>query len=277
MMTPSQAVRYLRERAQYADLVRDAYLGADVLDAAQRFSRSAEFEEIARFIGNRLQNAVVLDLGAGAGAASYAFATRGARIVYAVEPDLSKDVGGLAIREIAFNLPVQIVSAIGEALPFPDQTIDVVFGRQVLHHTRDLNLTLSEIARVLRAGGVMVAAREHVVDNARQLQDFLKAHPIHALAGGESAFPLKTYLSAFTGAGFKRLTTLGPYESVINAFPEVRTPEELADLPRAALRRQLGSLGGAAALMPGVAVLAGWWLRTRRRPGRLYSFVAMKR
>lgn len=149
MMTPSQAVRYLRERAQYADLVRDAYLGADVLDAAQRFSRSAEFEEIARFIGNRLQNAVVLDLGAGAGAASYAFATRGARIVYAVEPDLSKDVGGLAIREIAFNLPVQIVSAIGEALPFPDQTIDVVFGRQVLHHTRDLNLNLiGDCARI---------------------------------------------------------------------------------------------------------------------------------
>ena len=39
---------------------------------------------------------------------------------------------------------------------------DVVFARAVLHHTRDLELACREMFRVLRPGGIFVAAREHV-------------------------------------------------------------------------------------------------------------------
>jgi SAM-dependent methyltransferase len=45
-----------------------------------------------------------------------------------------------------------------QALPFPDSSFDVVAGNWMLYHVPDLDLGLSELARVLRPGGRLVAA-----------------------------------------------------------------------------------------------------------------------
>lgn len=276
MMTVDQAIRYMRQKPRYAELIHDAYLGLDVAADGERFAASAEFREVMRLVGERVRGGAVLDLGAGAGVASYAFAVNGARVVYAIEPDLSDEIGAVAVRRMAAALPIHSVASVGERLPLPRASVDIVYARQVLHHTRDLFLVTRECARVLRPGGMLLASREHVVDNVQQLHDFLKNHPVHALAGGENAFSLCVYRSALQAAGLKLVHEFGPWDSLMNAFPEVRSEREFNDFPRLALRRRLGPLEALLSPLPGTSALVWHWLRTRRRPGRLFSFLASK-
>jgi SAM-dependent methyltransferase len=274
-MTLDEAVRYLRARPDYAGLVRDAYLGADVLDSAARFEASGEFSEVKRLLEGRIDGATVLDLGAGTGIASRAFAEQGARQVYALEPDPSDEVGQGAIHRLAREWPIEIIPSYGEEIPVDDGSVDVVYARQVLHHTRDLGAVLRECARVLRPGGVFLACREHVVDDQRQLEAFLRQHPVHQLAGGEGAYSIPEYLGAIQGAGLVRCSIIGPWDSVINAFPEVRSQQELREFPRRLLEKRLSWLGRAIHRLPGVERLV--WRRLKRsRPGRMYTFLAYK-
>ncbi len=183
-----EAIRTLRQDARYADIVRDSYLEPDVHASAERFFHSAEFFEVRRLLGVQMQESRILDLGAGVGIASYAFVKSGAHRVYAIEPDMSDEVGCGALKRLAADIPsIRIIRGLGEHIPLASGSMDIVYVRQVLHHTHDLLLVLSECARVLRKGGVFLACREHVVDNAGQLRVFLNRHPIHQLAGGENA------------------------------------------------------------------------------------------
>ena len=52
------------------------------------------------------------------------------------------------------GLAIRYEKGIGEALPFRDNTCDVVFCCDVLEHVRDLPNVISEISRVLKPGGV---------------------------------------------------------------------------------------------------------------------------
>ena len=134
---------------------------------------------------------------------------------------------------------------------------------------------LAESARVLRPGGVLLACREHVVDDAEQLRAFLAAHPVHQLAGGENAFTLDAYLHAIEAAGLVLERVLGPWDSVINAFPVVRNETELADVPRVVLQQRFGRIGRLAGSIP--IVRRAVWARVRRpQPGRMYTFLAIK-
>jgi SAM-dependent methyltransferase len=152
-------------------------------------------------------------VGAGTGIASYAFARSGAREVVALEPDPSDVIGQGAIRRLVGALPIVVEGGWGEALPFADGRFDLVYLRQVLHHARDLDALVRECARVAAPGGVVIATREHVVDDERQLAEFLATHPVHRLAGGEHAFALPAYVAAFRRAGLAPLRVLGPLDS----------------------------------------------------------------
>lgn len=55
----------------------------------------------------------------------------------------------------AGGLPITYEQGTGEALPFQDNTCDVVFCCDVLEHVRDLPQVISEISRVLKPGGVL--------------------------------------------------------------------------------------------------------------------------
>jgi SAM-dependent methyltransferase len=275
MMSIDEAVRHMRSQPRYAELVCDAYLGPDVLDSARRFATSGEFAEVKRLIGDALPRAVIVDLGAGTGIASWAFATAGAGRVVAVEPDLSSEVGQGAIRRLSGGLPIEIVSAFGERIPLANATADVVYARQVLHHTRDLPQVARECARILRPGGVFLACREHVVDDDAQLSAFLAAHPMHQLAGGENAYSLAQYVDAVRAAGLALSATIGPWDSVINAFPAVRSQAELQSLPRRRLEERFGVAGAIASAIPSVKRLV-WSRITRPVPGRMYTLVARK-
>jgi SAM-dependent methyltransferase len=274
-MSIDEAIRTLRASPEHVDLVRDAYLGRDVKGSAERFLSSAEFQAVRILLEGSLDGAVVLDVGAGTGIASYAMLAAGAATVIALEPDPSDEVGRGAIARLAAGPRLQIVDAWGEKSGLPSSSVDIVYTRQALHHSADLTQMLAESARVLRPGGVLLACREHVVDDEAQLRAFLAAHPVHQLAGGENAFNLDAYLHAIEAAGLVVERVLGPWDSVINAFPFARNETELADVPLLVLEQRFGRIGRLAGSIP--LVRQAVWARLRRpRPGRMYTFLAAK-
>ncbi|MEZ5275159.1 MAG: class I SAM-dependent methyltransferase [Opitutaceae bacterium] len=274
-LSTEDAVRLLRSDPDRAALVHDTYLDTDLGQAAERFAGSGEFAAVLKVLGPAVEGAVVMDLGAGNGMASRAFALQGARCVHAVEPDPSKEIGRGAIEITCAGLPVEIHQGFGEAIPLPNASVDLIYTRQVLHHTTNLGQTLRECARVLRSGGRFLACREHVVDDAQQMAEFLAHHPVHQLTGGEGAYTLDAYEQAIVSAGLTLEKSIDPWASPINTAPAANTVEEIADFPRKILRSRFGEMGARLAAIPWIRALV--WRRLRRpRPGRLYSFFASK-
>ena len=58
------------------------------------------------------------------------------------------------------GLDVQTRACEAGALPFPDETFDLVLGHAVLHHLPDLPRAFEELMRVLRPGGTLMFAGE---------------------------------------------------------------------------------------------------------------------
>jgi len=275
-MSWEEAVRWYRAQPGNEQAILDNYFDLPPLRAAQRFEASEEFAEVLRILGNS-NGRSILDLGAGQGIASYALAKHGWKVT-ALEPDPSDEVGAGAIRQIAAQtgLTIDVIEEWGEKLPFDDAAFDAVNARQVLHHAYDLDAMLRELARVLKAGGMVLATREHVADDERQLQQFFKEHPLHHLYGGENAYPKARYEEAFAKAGLKLLQCWGPVDSIINFFPG-------NELQRQATRRMVANyefyrLGRIVAWHPSFQekLVARYTRRTDRTPGRLFSFLAVK-
>lgn len=275
MTSVDEVLHLLRSDPRHAEHLRELYFDEDFLVAASRFQESGEFLEVQRLLSEHIRGKRILDLGAGRGIASRALAQSGAALVYALEPDPSDDIGCGAIAKWNAGLPIQILNASSEQIPLPDCAVDVVYARQVLHHLEDLPGGLRECARILRRGGVFLASREHVVDDEKQLKIHLDNHYGHQLLGGEHAFSVAEYVSAIEGAGLKVEKTLGPWDSVINNYPKVKSPEELTRYPRIALERRLGILGTVISCIPGVKSIVRHYLN-RPVPGRLYTFLARK-
>ena len=274
-LTVDEAIRQLRNNPQYADLVHYAYFGRDVLESGRRFFASAEFSEVQSILKGKIKGGTVVDIGAGTGIASYAFAQAGAAKVYAIEPDESDEVGRGAINRIKGNLPVQVIDAWANSIPLESQSVDIVYARQVLHHIPDLTPAMREFARLLKPNGIFIACREHVVDNPQQLAEFLANHPVHQLAGGENAYSLDAYLSSIADSGLALKQCLAQWDSIINSFPTVQSTEELHHYPQQWLMKKIGPVGNHLAMLPGINALI--WSRINRPiAGRLYSFVASR-
>jgi len=142
----------------------------------------------------------------------------------------------------------------------------MIHARQVLHHARDLNQLCKEASRVLKKGGVFIATREHVISKPADLPQFLEAHPLHKMYGGENAYLLAQYVDAISKSGIELTAVLNPYQSDINLYPDT-----VAHLRAGIAGRYHLPLW---CVPDWVLALRGAMVNV---PGRLYTFIGYKK
>ncbi|HEY0620468.1 MAG TPA: bifunctional 2-polyprenyl-6-hydroxyphenol methylase/3-demethylubiquinol 3-O-methyltransferase UbiG [Kribbella sp.] len=114
--------------------------------------RFAYFREILERLGREPLGLKVLDIGCGGGFMAEEFARLGCRVV-GIDPS---PVSIRAARRHAASagLHIDYLVASGERLPFHDSSFDVACCCDVLEHVSDLELVISQTARVLTGDGI---------------------------------------------------------------------------------------------------------------------------
>lgn len=117
-----------------------------------RFSSQPFMNRLVRF--DACKGKRLLEIGCGLGTDLVQFA-RGGALVTGI--DLTPRSIELAKRRFELaGLPADLRVADAEALPFADESFDVVYSFGVLHHTPDTGRAVDEVHRVLKPGGEMI-------------------------------------------------------------------------------------------------------------------------
>lgn len=138
----------------------EALVGKQFGDRAQAYLQSSvhaqgkDLERLASWLSEK-PDAALLDVGCGAGHASFVAATQVAQVT---AYDLSEKM--LAVVQQAahargFN-NIDTCQGQAETLPFPPASFDVVISRYSAHHWHDVGKALREVKRVLKPGGVFI-------------------------------------------------------------------------------------------------------------------------
>lgn len=124
-------------------------LAADVYDENENYLNSFEQGELIPLLG-ALAGKKVLDVGAGTGRLSVALANRDAQVT-------ALDVSPKMLEKIKRkNSKIQTVVADAEALPFENETFDIVSAAFLIVHLKDPTRFFDEVYRVLKDGGMFV-------------------------------------------------------------------------------------------------------------------------
>jgi len=289
-MTWEETIKYIRSKEEFADLVRLAYLDADLELNVARFRLSEEYTETLQIFQKKLlnRNSKILEIGAGNGVSTISFALSGFDIT-AVEPDKSNTVGAGAIQYLK-NIKklnnVEIIQSYGEELPFARNTFDAIYIRQAMHHANNLNTFIKEAARVLKPNGVFLTVRDHVIYNEIDKQWFLQSHPLQQYYGGENAFTVDQYCKAFRSADLKIIKIYKHFDNPINYFPlsskdilEKRTIRK--NEIKESLKRRIGFFSTIPLFQQLYKLryekYAGKLFDESKVAGRMYSFLAKKK
>jgi len=254
MKTWEETIEYIRREPDFAFLVEKAYLDADLPLNVERYKRDEEYIETISIINKYRPNAQnILDIGCGNGVSCISFALDGYSVT-AVEPNPSETIGAGAIGALKenFNLDnLNICQECAETLELSEESFDIIYIRQAMHHAADLNQFVANCMRFLKKGGLFLTVRDHVVFDDADKAWFLECHPLHKYYGGENAFTKDEYLTAIQKGGAEIKEVLAYYDSVINYFPmtEAEFQERFSDTEP----------------------------DETRVPGRSYSFVAVKK
>ena len=138
--------------------IHDTWWNTDGFMAMLRTSvNPPRFDYFESVLKNRLslipQNLSVLDVGCGGGFLSEQFAALGCSVT-GIDPSLPTLAAAKAHSQIS-GLAINYIEGSGENIPFGNQQFDIVCCCDVLEHVNDLNVVMSEMARVLKPGGVL--------------------------------------------------------------------------------------------------------------------------
>lgn len=169
-------------RNAYARVAGGAAAVAEQLYAAEELARLPRGAiDLALGVGHPVRHAglgpgdVVLDLGCGAGIdtllAAQAVAPTGTAIGLDMTPEMISRARTHAAELGLAN--VQILEGLIEAIPLPDDSVDVVISNGVLNLSNRKSRVIAEIARVLRPGGRVAIADLVLTD--RLPDDVLKS------------------------------------------------------------------------------------------------------
>lgn len=164
----------------------------------------ADLERLSAVAG-QLKPARVLDVGCGAGHASFALARGGARRVTAYDP--SSDMLAVVAQEAATrgNEGIETCAGAAEMLPFENSTFDLVVTRYSAHHWASVPRALAECARVTMPGGRlvvidMIAPETPLFDTSLQVIEFLRD------ASHVRDYRVSEWVAMQTAAGFAEPT-----------------------------------------------------------------------
>jgi SAM-dependent methyltransferase len=171
MTEPSLSAEQIREvNTRYHDVAAESYdakwgidfgeIGAGQVLGKLRKALGDQGSATGDDAAGGVQFARSLEIGAGTGYFSLHLLRAGV-VGEATCTDISP--GMLATLEAnagRLDLAVSTRVADAEALPFPDESFDLVFGHAVLHHIPDLPRAFAEFHRVLRPGGTVFFAGE---------------------------------------------------------------------------------------------------------------------
>jgi SAM-dependent methyltransferase len=227
----------------------------------------------------------VLEIGLGQGAESEQLIRRGA--VWSgldlTRESVDRVRARLALRDLPFE-DVRRGSAL--AVPWPDDTFDIVFSHGVLHHIPDVLRAQSEIHRVLKPGGTLVAMlyargslNYQVSIRVLRRAAVLGAYPFRRLAPVRSSQLLRSHLDNAETTGLRRYLELETFthrntDGPLNPFARVYSLREVQrDFPdfvvRDAYRRYMHAPPLPVHGLPGERLL-GWhlWVTLEARRDR---------
>ncbi len=123
----------------------EAYIDYQMHEAKRAISFLSQFFQI--------QNARVLEVGAGRGGKGIAFARAGMRIT-ALDVDLESLTFGAGAAQSS-GISIDFLAGDGARLPFPDDFFDAILLDSVIEHVRQPAVVLRECYRVLKSGGIV--------------------------------------------------------------------------------------------------------------------------
>ena len=133
----------------------DRYRNAeDFLEVSKSFKRADLLQKYTTLRGSKL-----LEVGSGFGTNLAVWVRHFDVDAYGVEPGGEGfNQGYIASRKLLAANGIdaeRVIDSVGESLPFPDESFDIVYSANVLEHTENPEKVLLESLRVLRPGGLL--------------------------------------------------------------------------------------------------------------------------
>jgi ubiquinone/menaquinone biosynthesis C-methylase UbiE len=252
MAVPALDTERIREaNIRYHDAAARGYDSKWAIDYGEIGGRQV-IAKLTKALGERPAHYPrALEIGAGTGYFSLNLLRQGV-IGNAVATDISPGMlECLAETAAGLGLEVETRAADAEALPFPDESFDLVLGHAVLHHLPGLERALAEFHRVLAPGGTLAFMGE-------------------PSARGDRLAVMPKRLGALVEPAWRRLMRAAPKAEAASAVPAEQTYgalEGLVDVHTftpGGLRALAGDAGFTGVRVAGEELLAnvyGWFLR----------------
>ena len=160
-----------------------------------------KFARICALVREQLPATAYLDAGCGDG-----------RYLAALAAELPERVAGVDISERILETArrqappgAELRQANLEALPFPDGAFDLVLSTQVIEHVLDPPLATTELARVIRPGGVLVISTDNARNRVTQLLNAPRQLLVRLLRLRYRRSPVHSPATPFTTESFRVL------------------------------------------------------------------------